>query len=74
MKKVEMVKITLKIGDSMFELSLEEAKELKATLDKVFCEKEIQYVPTYPYYPPYEPCRVWYGSTTGSSIPGTVSY
>lgn len=65
-------KITLNIGRKTVELSVEEAKELKAVLSTLFGADKVKYVtkevhhdhyPYRPYYPYY-----WYGTTCGNSI------
>lgn len=43
--------IKIEVQGQEIELSLEEAKELKADLDELLGVKQIEYVPTYPYYP-----------------------
>lgn len=61
MKAVKISKIKLEIGDTIIELTLEEAKELRKILNDTFPEKHTPYQPPIvPYVPscprPYNPC------------------
>jgi hypothetical protein len=53
-KEVEISKIIIKIGKKEIKLSLEEARELQATLDDTLGTKETFIIPTYPVYPVVE--------------------
>jgi hypothetical protein len=63
-QKTEVVSIKLRIKGKEIDLSLEEAKELKDELNKVFAEPVKEYVPYYPYYPTYP----WWGIYPPSDV------
>ena len=62
-QKTEVVSIKLRIKGKEIDLSLDEARELKDALGKVFAEPVTikEYVPYYPYLPyePYKPYEPW---------------
>lgn len=80
-QKTEVISIKLRIKGKEIDLSLEDAKELKDALNKVFAEPVTikEYVPYTPYIPyepykPYEPYiqpYPWWGtgSGTGDKLP-----
>lgn len=54
-------KITIEVGKKTIDLTLEEAKELHASLAELLAEKEK--VTYYPYYPYYQPTITWNDTT-----------
>ena len=80
-QKTEVVSIKLRIKGKEIDLTLEDAKELRDALNKVFAEpvtiKEyVPYTPYIPYIPyePYKPYEPWiqpyWGDGTGQTFPG----
>jgi hypothetical protein len=77
-QKTEVVSIKLRIKGKEIDLTLEDAKELRDALNKVFAEPVTikEYVPYYPYIPyepykPYEPyIQPYWGDGTGQTFPG----
>ena len=73
MATVEIKKIEIKIDKKIINLSLEQAKELKFTLDNLF-----QKAAYYPYYPAFRPDHIvedfqWpYTTTDYNTSGGTV--
>lgn len=75
MEKIEISKVTLKVGGKDIELTLEQARELKDVLGELFPEKTvpfttpIQPILIEPYYPrPWHQWEVWYGDNTPYTI------
>ena len=76
MDKIAISKIEIQIGKNKFELSLEDAMQLKKILNETFPDEVIRYIPT-PYTPPLwieRPCKRWddwhityYNTTNGVS-------
>lgn len=50
--KIEVLKVVLKLDGKNVELTIKQAMELKELLNNTFPDKEIKYIPSYPYYPP----------------------
>lgn len=70
MEKVEISKVTLKVGGKDIELTLEQARELKEVLGELFQEKTISWTtpiqpiliePHCPRPHPWQQWEVWYG-------------
>ncbi len=77
--KVEIKKIVINIGDTIINLSLDQARELQDILNKTFGKKQIVYpydppYPMYPYYPTYTYWNMTYSGDTAicSSISGAA--
>lgn len=76
-QKTEVVSIKLRIKGKEIDLTLEDAKELKDALNRVFAEPVTikEYVPYTPYIPyePYKPYEPWiqpyWGDGTGNAPP-----
>lgn len=47
-KKIEILKVVLKIGKEELSLTIDEAKRLKAELNKIFADSKTEYIPMYP--------------------------
>ena len=63
MASVKIKKVEIKIDKKTINLSLEQAKELKAALDDLF--QKNNYYPYFPYYPVYSD-RQWTYTTSGT--------
>lgn len=57
MNDIQITKITVKIGKKEVELTVEQAKELRAELKRLLGSDETIYIPALPepYHPPYNP-------------------
>jgi hypothetical protein len=69
--KVEITKITIKVGDKQAELTVQEAKELHRILDEMFKRQDVTYVPVYPtlpYYPIYPTWTYWTTCTSNGTF------
>ena len=63
MSKVKISKIEVEINGEKLTLTLEETRELKATLEEVLPSREVQIIPYFvpynPVYPDYTTCPGW---------------